>query len=158
MKKRRLPLLLLVPVILLLLSWVLGKNNKVTNTDWAEYLGGPDRNHYSTLDQVNLSNVNQLKQVWEYHTLDSGQMQCNPIIVNGVLYGMTASTQPFAIDAATGQEIWRKQKENDDRLSTSRGLVYWEEGNDKRILYSRGPWLTALNAATGEKILSFGDS
>lgn len=71
---------------------------------------------------------------------------------------MTASTQPFAVYAATGQEKWRKKKEPDDRLSSSRGLVYWENGDDKRILYTKGPWLYALNAATGERILAFGDS
>lgn len=129
-----------------------------SNGDWAEYLGGPDRNHYSKLKQINASNVSQLKVAWEYHTLDSGQIQCNPIVVEGVLYGMTPSTQPFAINAATGQEKWRKQKEKDNSLSTSRGLVYWEKGNDKRILYTKGPWLYALDAATGERIVSFGDS
>jgi quinoprotein glucose dehydrogenase len=81
-----------------------------SNQNWAEYLGGPDRNHYSKLEQINASNVKQLKLAWEYHTLDSGQMQCNPIIVNGILYGMTASTQPFAVDAATGKELWRQGK------------------------------------------------
>jgi quinoprotein glucose dehydrogenase len=156
MKKLFLPLVILLWIGLL--SWHLDKEAPRGKGDWPEYLGGGDRNHYSTLKQVNVSNVNELKMAWQYHTLDSGQIQCNPIIVNGVLYGMTASTQPFAIDAATGQEKWRKQKEPDDRLSSSRGLVYWENGNDKRILYTKGPWLIALDALTGEKIISFGDS
>src|SRR5215210_21399 len=134
------------------------KDDTASNQNWPEYLGGPDRNHYSKLEQINSSNVNQLKVAWEYHTLDSGQIQCNPIIVNGILYGMTATTQPFAVDAATGKELWRKEKAPDDRLSSSRGLVYWENGDDKRILYTKGPWLFALNALTGEKISSFGDT
>jgi len=155
--KKLISLLVLV-LSIVLLSWAFGKKDLFSKSNWPEYLGGPDRNHYSALQQINASNVSQLKVAWEYHTLDSGQIQCNPIIVNGVLYGMTASTQPFAIDAATGQEKWRKQKEADDRLSSSRGLVYWEDGVDKRILYTKGEWLCALNALTGEKILSFGDS
>jgi len=57
--------------------------------EWKEYLGGPERNHYSPLDQINKNNVQQLKIAWEYHTGDSGQVQCNPIIVHGVLYGMS---------------------------------------------------------------------
>jgi quinoprotein glucose dehydrogenase len=153
MKKLFLPPIFLSCISLL--SWMLGNTDPV-NGDWREYLGGADRNHYSTLTQINASNVQQLKVAWEYHTLDSGQIQCNPIIVNGILYGMTASTQPFAVDAATGQEKWRKNKEPDDRLSSSRGLVYWENGDDKRILYTKGQWLYALNALTGEKIASFG--
>jgi len=156
MKKFFLPVIFLLCI--LLLSWIFRKDDSSSNTNWPEYLGGPDRNHYSGLKQINASNVKQLKAAWVYHTLDSGQIQCNPIIVNGILYGMTASTQPFAIDAATGKEKWRKEKAPDDRLSSSRGLVYWENGDDKRILYTKGPWLFALHALTGEKIVSFGDS
>src|SRR5690554_7447446 len=106
-----------------------------SDREWREYLGGPDRNHYSVLDQINADNVHQLEVAWTYHTLDTGQIQCNPIIVEGVLYGMTASTQPFAVNAATGEEYWRKTAdEGEDQLATSRGLVYWEDGDDKRIL------------------------
>ena len=156
MKRLFLPLIFVLCIFLL--SWVLRKEELPPNGDWPEYLGGPDRNHYSPLQQINASNVKELKIAWQYHTGDSGQIQCNPIIVNGILYGMTASTQPFAIDAATGQQKWRKQKESDNSLSSSRGLVYWENGNDKRILYTKGSWLYALDALTGEKITSFGDS
>lgn len=128
------------------------------NREWPEYLGGPDRNHYSTLDQINSGNVNKLKKVWEYHTQDSGQIQCNPIIINGVLYAMTAKTQPFALDAATGKEIWRRQDTaKSNGLSTSRGVTYWEKGNDKRILFTNGPWLYALDARTGKPVTSFGE-
>ena len=84
-----------------------GERTSYGSNEWKEYLGGPERNHYSPLKQINADNVNQLAVAWEYHTLDSGQIQCNPIIVNGILYGMTALTRPFAVDAATGKEIWR---------------------------------------------------
>lgn len=127
--------------------------------EWREYLGGPDRNHYSTLDQITAANVDQLEVAWEYHTTDTGQIQCNPIIVKGILYGMTATTQPFAVDAATGKEYWRKEAaEGMDQLSTSRGLVYWEDGDDKRILYTSGEWLYAVKAETGEPVASFGSN
>ena len=127
-------------------------------TEWKEYLGGPERNHYSPLDQVNKSNVQQLKMAWEYHTLDSGQIQCNPIIVDGVLYAMTAATTPFALDAATGKEIWKVKKEGPDTYSSSRGVSYWEDGEDKRILYSAGAFLYAVNALTGKSITTFGNN
>jgi quinoprotein glucose dehydrogenase len=126
--------------------------------EWREYLGGPERNHYSPLSQIDAGNVAQLKVAWEYHTLDSGQIQCNPIIVDGVLYGMTAAVRPFAVDAATGKELWKGKSEGPDNSSTSRGVTYWEEGADKRILYTSGPWLYALNAKTGQPVPSFGDS
>ena len=144
-------------VVMLILSWATFKNTNVPDQNWSEYLGGPDRNHYSPLAQINAANVSKLAMAWEYHTQDTGQIQCNPIIVNGTLYGMTASTQPFAIDATTGRERWRKKKEGKgDNSSTSRGLTYWESGSDQRILYTNGPWLYALDAATGKPVTDFG--
>lgn len=125
--------------------------------EWREYLGGPERNHYSPLDQINKDNVGRLQVAWEYHTLDSGQIQCNPLIVDGVLYGMTATTKPFAVDAATGRELWKGTSDGPDNFSTSRGVSYWEEGTDKRILYTSGPWLYALDARTGKPVSSFGE-
>lgn len=124
--------------------------------EWREYLGGPERNHYSPLDQINAKNVDQLQMAWEYHTGDSGQIQCNPLMVDSVLYGMTATTRPFAVDAATGKEIWKGTSEGPDNSSTSRGVSYWENGDDKRILYTSGPWLYALDARTGRPVASFG--
>ena len=114
----RIPLIrsALVMMLTLAIGAACSDNKKKESTaEWREYLGGPDRNHYSTLDQINPSNVSKLTKAWEYHTRDSGQIQCNPIIVNGVLYGMTATTQPFALDAATGKEIWRQR----DSLGTT---------------------------------------
>lgn len=128
--------------------------------EWREYLGGPERNHYSTLDQINTNNVNQLEKAWEFHTGDtSGQMQCNPIIVDGVMYVATASVEVIALDAATGQEKWRyNNASSKEWFSKSRGVVYWREGSDQRILFSAGHYLYALNALDGKLIHSFGDS
>tara|TARA_R110002020_G_scaffold312101_3_gene527616 strand:- start:42356 stop:44479 length:2124 start_codon:yes stop_codon:yes gene_type:complete len=127
-------------------------------SDWSEYLGGPGRNHYSTLDQINVDNVGNLKVAWQYSTLDTGQIQSNPLIIDGVLYGMTATTEPFALNAATGEEYWRKKTDSLDQFNTSRGLVYWKDGQDKRILYTHGEWLHAVDAVTGKDIVSFGEN
>jgi quinoprotein glucose dehydrogenase len=127
--------------------------------DWSEYLGGPDRNHYSTLDQINRDNVKNLAVAWEYHTGDSGQVQCNPIVVDGVLYGVTASIQPFALNAATGKEIWRvRETAGTTWYGTVRGVAIWKNGDDKRVLYTKESFLHAVDALTGKPILSFGDS
>ncbi|MFZ9687196.1 MAG: pyrroloquinoline quinone-dependent dehydrogenase [Chitinophagaceae bacterium] len=128
--------------------------------EWREYLGGPERNHYSALDQINTSNVHQLEKAWEYHTNDSSaQNQCNPIIVDGIIYATTASVEVFALDASTGKEIWRYRNARDTQwFSKSRGVVYWEDRNDKRILFSAGSHLYALDATKGSLIESFGDS
>ncbi len=163
MKKPSLPVKLGALIIIGIATWlvVFGKPDKSEPEDreWREYLGGPDRNHYSVLDQITAENVARLEVAWQYHTYDTGQIQCNPIIVNGVLYGMTAKTQPFAINAATGEEFWKKTaEEGKSGLSTSRGLVFWEEGDDQRILYTNGEWLYAVEATTGNPVSSFGEN
>ncbi|MET0299856.1 MAG: PQQ-binding-like beta-propeller repeat protein, partial [Flavitalea sp.] len=127
-------------------------------TQWGEYLGGADRNHYSSLDQIDTANAKNLAVAWEYHTGDSGQMQCNPIIIDTVLYAITANNAAFAVNAATGKKIWTSKIAGSATGNVNRGVTYWSDGDDKRILYTYGSWLTALNASTGAVISSFGDS
>jgi quinoprotein glucose dehydrogenase len=131
--------------------------NENADEDWAEYLGGPDRNHYSSLTQITPENVKNLKIAWSYAAPDTGQMQVNPIIVEEMLYGVTSAVRAFALDASTGKEIWRFGDPLNAWHSTSRGVAYWAEGEDKRILYTIGSFLYALNAKTGKLIESFGD-
>ncbi|WP_026632103.1 outer membrane protein assembly factor BamB family protein [Dyadobacter alkalitolerans] len=127
------------------------------STEWPEYLGGPDRNHYSPLTQINRQNVSKLKVAWTYAMPDSGQTQVNPIVVDGVLYGVTNMVQAFALDAATGKQIWIFGDKSKNGSNTSRGLTYWSDGEDKRIMHAMGPFLYALDARTGKPIESFGD-
>lgn len=130
------------------------------NTDWSEYLGGPDRNHYSELDQITPENVKDLKVAWEYHSNDSGQVQCNPIIINGTLYGVTASNHLFALDAVSGEEKWKFIPDSEKaNMNTNRGVSYWEgyAKNESRIMFAYSEWLYAVNAITGEIIQGFGD-
>ena len=132
--------------------------NAVAKREWRSYLGDDARSHYSVLDEINTQNVAQLKVAWTFHSGDSGQVQCNPLVVDGVLFGVTASAQTFALDAATGKEIWRFDVGEKAWYTTSRGVAYWEDGDDKRILTTVGPWLYALNATTGKPIVSFGEN
>ncbi|HMR84954.1 MAG TPA: PQQ-binding-like beta-propeller repeat protein [Niabella sp.] len=127
------------------------------NTDWAEYLGGIDRNHYSALTQIDSGNIASLKVAWEFHTGDSGQMQCSPIVVDGILYGVTASNQLFALNAGTGAEMWRFNPDTVKSSQTNRGVAFWRDGNDKRILYSYQSWLYAVDAITGKPVKTFGN-
>lgn len=138
----------------LLASCTPSRENK-TNS-WSEYLGGPDRNHFSTLNEIDTNNVQSLKIAWTYEAPDSGQMQMNPIMVNGTVYGVTAALKAFALNAVTGKQLWLYTDPN-STSGTSRGVAYWEDGNDKRIFYSVGANLLALNASDGTLIQSFGD-
>jgi quinoprotein glucose dehydrogenase len=151
------PALFTLPVLVIVIGISCSRFSGEDKSQWEEYLGGPDRNHYSALAQIDLHNVTQLAKVWEYHTRDSGQIQCNPIIVDGRLYAVTATGEPFALDAATGEELWRIP-DTTGRKVIMRGLTYWESGDDKRILYTRSAWLCAVEAPSGKPVLSFGDS
>ena len=127
------------------------------NEDWPEYLGGLDRNHFSTLNQITLQNASQLKLAWTYSMPDSGQMQSNPLVIKGILYGISSTVQAFALDAATGKEIWRFGDPLKHWSATSRGVSYWTDGKEKRILFTAGANLWALDAETGKPKADFGD-
>ncbi len=134
-------------------TWIDGGGN----TDWSEYLGGADRNHYSTLTQINPENVKKLTVAWTYSVKDSGQIQANSLIVDGVLYGVSPTVQVFALDAKTGREIWTFGERLKHWSSTSRGVAFWRNKTEKRILFTSGANLWALNADTGKPISTFGD-
>ncbi|MFM1879636.1 MAG: hypothetical protein RLZZ241_2502 [Bacteroidota bacterium] len=123
---------------------------------WSDYLGDPGRSHFTTLSEFTPDNVNSLKVAWEYESPDFGQMQMNPIIVDTLLYGVSAALRAFAVDARTGKEVWVFGDSLKTWYSTSRGVSYWSSGEDKRVFYTLGSDLWALNASTGKPILTFG--
>lgn len=133
-----------------------------TYTDWTSYNGGNDCNHFSALTQINPANVSQLKLAWEYASggadsvKNTTQIQCNPLIIKGVMFGVSAASQAFAIDAATGKEIWKTNFQEKTFNMTSRGVTYWTDGKEARIFFAYGAFLYALNAQTGQVIFSFG--
>lgn len=138
-----------------------------TGVDWPVYGGNKAGNRYSTLDQININNVKNLQVAWTYDArepVDPGspsqrpkEIQCQPIVVNGILYGTTPELKLFALEAATGKELWKFVPIKDNqRFNTNRGVMYWEAGNDKRILYSAGATLYAVNALNGKPVETFG--
>ncbi len=135
--------------------------NSGRNQDWAVYLGDDARTHYSTLDQINKGNVSQLKQAWVYDTGETGEFQDNPLIANGVMYVATASRKVIALDASTGEPLWKfdAASEHPGRPGIrQRGLAFWASGNDQRIYTGVGSYLYALNAHTGKPVTSFGQN
>ena len=127
--------------------------------DWPTYLGDKAASHYSTLAQITPDNVKQLKVAWTWQgngeRPDSSQIQCNPLIIAGVLYATTAKMNLIALDAATGRELWRFEPL--EANGVNRGLAFWTDGSDPRILFGNGHWLHAVDARTGKLIDGFGD-
>src|SRR5712664_3129157 len=124
--------------------------------DWPAYGGAPENTHYSSLAQINRSNVMRLAVAWSFDTQEEGGLQSSPIIVEGFLYGITPTQKIFALDAATGKLFW-KFDSGTRGTQPDRGLAYWARGKDKRILVGVMNFIYALDAVTGRPILSFGN-
>jgi quinoprotein glucose dehydrogenase len=153
-------------------------SQRYSANNWEQYAGDNSKSRYSTLAQVNTGNVASLKQTWVYRSGDFSSnlkttIECNPVIMDGVLYGSTPTLNLVALNAETGRQIWRfdplspallkelREKEGIDIKPGSwnevnRGLIYWKKGEQKRIYFSAGIYLFALNADTGQPVPGFG--
>jgi len=124
------------------------------HTDWPAYGGGSDHIQYSPLKQINRDNVRQLGEAWRFDTGDSfkeSELQCNPIVIGGVLYATSPKLRVFALDAATGKQLWVFDP-NEGRKVTgklrNRGLTYAKG----RIYFGARLWLIALDAKSGKEL------
>jgi quinoprotein glucose dehydrogenase len=155
----------------LLLSGILplAAQTGAKNGEWRTYGGDLGNTKYSPLDQINSSNFNTLKLAWRFHTENLGprpefNMEDTPLMVKGVVYTTAGSRRDVvALDAGTGELLWvHGEKEGPrgaaaPRQLSGRGLAYWAEGNDERILYvTPGYRLISLDAKTGVPTPTFG--
>jgi len=137
-------------------AWAHPKSSpSLKSLDWSVYGGSQEYQHYSPLAQINRSNVKQLQVAWSYDTGEQGGLQTSPLMVDGVLYGISPTQKIFAVDAATGKELW-KFDSGIKGMQPDRGLAYWADKDDKRILVGVMNFLYALDAKTGQPIPSFG--
>jgi quinoprotein glucose dehydrogenase len=131
---------------------------------WPVYGGGPESIRYSNLDQINRGNVDKLEVAWTFDTGDAfegSEMQCNPIVVNGVLYATTPKLRVIALDAAAGKLRWSFDPNDGAKITHSirnRGITYWEDGREQRIFVVSRHWLYALDARSGARAAGFGDA
>ena len=120
---------------------------------WRGYAGGPDSSQYSSLKQINKTNVKQLQVAWTY-AAGNGALTSSPIVVDRVMY-VSKTGSLVALDAVTGKELWTHMGG-----PSGRGMNYWESKNrsDRRIVFTNGGFITEVNALTGETIASFGEN
>ena len=131
-----------------------------SGNDWSVYNGGSDGAHYSALTQINRANVAHLTQAWRYDTGDTGNMETNPLIIDGTLYAYSPKQKVISLDAATGQLKWQF----DSGIAGTqpvRGLAYWPgnptDGSHPRLLAGIMNFLYCLDASTGRPIPTFGE-
>lgn len=139
------------------------------HTNWRVTGGSKENIRYSALTQIDTTNVSQLKVAWTYRSENGdssrfGPMECNPIIIDTILYGVSPKLKLFAINALTGRELWTFDPADSSvnktwhrsSVNMNRGVAYWAEGDDQRIIYTVGPIAFAVNAVTGRLITDFG--
>ena len=130
---------------LLVLATASGQHRSISKAayqDWKVYGGGPESIRYSTLTQINRSNAHHLEVAWTFDTGDASEgseMQCNPIVIDGVFFATTPKMRVIALDAATGRLRWSFDP-NDGRKNVgrfrNRGVTYWRDGKDRRIFFT----------------------
>src|SRR6266545_2887273 len=144
--------------------------------EWPTYAGSYASAKYSPLDQINAANVASLEIAWRWMSPDHAVRAANagidpsvvhqgtPVMVNGVLYTSTSLSQVAAIDAATGQTKWvfdpgsHKLGMPTNLGWLHRGVAYWRDGADERIVMLTGhAFMFAIDAKTGRPVESFGD-
>jgi len=140
----------------------------LSRVEWRYYSGDNGSTKYSPVDQITKSNVGSLKIAWRRPQIDPALLKgatvrifnnfrSTPIMAGGVLYASNAVGLAEAFDPETGKTLWVQSAAADDlRGTANRGVAYWGEGADARIITFRGPYLFALNPKTGEPIPTFG--
>jgi glucose dehydrogenase len=126
------------------------------NRDWPAYGGNPEGTRYSPLTQINRSNVGRLQVAWQYNPGElppNTRSQTQPIVVNGVLYTVTPVGSVVALDGATGKTRWSWNA--GDRTAV-RGLTYWTDGKEQRLLAAFGRYIYAIDLTTGKPFADFG--
>jgi alcohol dehydrogenase (cytochrome c) len=126
-----------------------------TRADWPHYGGLPSSWRYSALDQVTAANVSKLTPVWAFSTGDiAGGLQATPIVVDGVLYLSSSNNNVFAMDAATGKELWQYRYALPKSFTTfygpwNRGLAV---GHGRVFVGTLDNYVVGLDAKTGREL------
>lgn len=133
---------------------------------WRVYKADAAGSNYSSLQQINDKNVDRLKVTWIFDPNDAqGNFgwygsQSNPIVIDTMMYVTSKRNILYALHAATGKQIWDFDPfgggQHTGEGGQSRGVVYWQDKEDKRILFTAGHYLIAVDAITGKAILTFG--
>jgi len=162
-------------VVVVLGVWTLGPSapsaQRVPDTEWRTYGGNLASMRYAGLDQIDAANFSSLEVAWRFKTDNLGprpefNFQSTPLVVGGRLYSTGGVRRAvFSLDAATGELFWVYSEDEGPRGAAAprqlsgRGLAYWSDGREERVLYvTPGYRMVALDARTGRPITGFGQN
>ncbi len=165
------PRRLMIVTVLAWISVAVQGQSDTTTIEWPTYGGDLGNTRYAAIQQINASNFGQLEVAWRFKTDSLGprpefRFQSTPLMINGRLFS-TAGTRRavVALDAATGELLWMHSEQEGargqaaPRQLSGRGLAYWTDGKQERILYvTPGYRLVALDARTGRPVPGFGSN
>lgn len=123
--------------------------------DWPVYGGNKANQLYSPLAQIDRANVSNLRQAWRFDAGSEGGLQTTPLVVGESIFGYTTDQAAFALNAATGELIWRFEPA-DRSGQPARGMSYWSDGQRSRLFVTNVNYVYALDPATGKPIADFG--
>jgi quinoprotein glucose dehydrogenase len=159
-----------------LAGWTLVGGAADADRDWPAYAGDKGSTKYSPLDQINKSTIKNLRIAWTRSGLPeelrasfpdaqaAANYQHTPLVVGGVMYVSSAVGAVVALDPTTGKTMWydtlpaRPDGQGPARGGATRGIAYWTDGQDARIVTNVGANLVALNAKTGKRYADFGEN
>ena len=128
------------------------------HSTWRDYGGAADSAQYSSLSQINRSNVSKLRVAWRYAIGDGHKYFFNPLVAGDRMFVLARNNSIVALDASSGREIWVHPADPGTTVVTNRGINYWEseDGSERRLLYASNHVLHAIDAHTGRTISTFG--
>jgi quinoprotein glucose dehydrogenase len=157
-------------------AWTLVVGAADADREWPAYAGDKGSTKYSPLDQINKGNIKNLRVAWTRSGLPeelrplfpdaqaAANYQHTPLVVGGVMYMSSAVGAVVALDPTTGKTIWydnlppRPDGQGPARGGATRGIAYWTDGKDARIVTNVGANLVAINAKTGKRYADFGEN
>ena len=137
--------------------------------EWPAYAADQAGTKYLPLDQINADTVHDLEIVWRQPVIPDAirngvttrgpvGSQTTPVMAGGLLYFSTGLGTIAALAPTTGEVVWNTGPSDDERVRQTRGVAYWTDGDDRRVVATLGPKLVSLDARTGERDPEFGEA
>jgi len=160
-----------IALVLPKLSPAQAQSSAATDSEWRNYANDLAGTRYAPLDQINAGNFGKLEVAWRFPSTMLGSRpeytwEATPLVIKGRLYSTAGARRDVVcLDAANGELLWMFRKDEGERARNAprqysgRGLAYWSDGQEERILFvTTGYQLVALDAKTGLPVAGFGEN